>query len=226
MKRSPYRYTPHAQRSDSSRACTRAESRRRLGLAFIIGVISSAATSITVTDATAQGRSSYLNFETPQVKPITVARIGGRDWLLCCNTPDNSLEIYDCETNGRIDRIAVGLEPVSVKWNAALSRAYTTNMVGDSVSVISLTVNAQGRLVPRLDRTEWVGDEPMDIEFSADGLQCFVTLHTAGAIAWLDAFTLKPFLPGTGKVTIVDSWSQATKSIKEPRRIQRIGSRL
>ena len=38
----------------------------------------------------AQGE--FVNFETPQVKPIAVAHVNGKDWLLGCNTPDNSVE--------------------------------------------------------------------------------------------------------------------------------------
>ncbi|MCA8968967.1 MAG: hypothetical protein KDC95_04265 [Planctomycetes bacterium] len=200
--------------------------RKRTARGYVLPLIAAFAITATGESTHAQGRTAYLNFETPQVKPIQVARIGGHDWILACNTPDNSLEIYDCETNEFVDRIGVGLEPVSVRWNATTSRAYTANMVGDSVSTIALAVDTQGKLVARLDRTEWVGEEPMDIEFSADGQQCFVTLQTAGAIAWLDAMSLAPFGAGTGKIHLFDDWVTPTRSIKQPRRMVRIGNRL
>lgn len=167
----------------------------------------------------AQGRGPYLNFETPQVKPICVARIGNHDFLLACNTPDSSLEIYDCETNRLVDRVGVGLEPVSVRWNARLSRAYTTNMIGDSVTSILLRTDTQGRLTARLDRSEWVGDEPMDIAFSPSGAHCFVTLGSGAAFAWLDATTLQPLAAWSRRIQIFDSWGSPTQAIKEPRQI-------
>ena len=175
----------------------------------------------------AQGRTSYLNFESIQVKPICVARVGGHDFVLACNTPDNSLEIYDAETNAFVDRIAVGIEPVSVRWNPILSRAYTANMVGDSVSSISLGLDSAGALVAKIDRSEWVGDEPMDIAFAADGLSIFVTLHSQAAIAWLNALTLKPVAPGGNKIRLYDTFfATPTQAIKEPRQMLVSGNRL
>lgn len=185
--------------------------------------------SITLTQSLhAQGRSDYLNFETPQVKPICVADVDGKQYVLACNTPDSSIEIYDCVGNRIVDRIGVGLEPVSVKWNAQLSWAYTTNMLGDSVSAIELKRNDAGRLVATFVRTEYVGDEPMDIEFSADGAQAFVTLNSPSALAWLNAKTLAPIFTGSQLIRMTDSFdlSASTLAIKEPRQILRVGSRL
>ena len=49
--------------------------------------------------ALAQGRAvQYLNFEAPAHKPIAVTDVGGSNYLLVANAPDNSVEVYD--TNG------------------------------------------------------------------------------------------------------------------------------
>src|SRR5262245_57003996 len=88
--------------------------------------------------AWSQGRTEYFNVESPQVKPITVARIQNHDYLLVCNTPDNSLEIWDTDETLSVDlrfkkRVRTGLEPVSVRFNPTNSRAYTANFLGDSI---------------------------------------------------------------------------------------------
>mgnify|MGYP003457954758 CR=1 FL=1 len=48
--------------------------------------------------AAAQGPGSYLNFESPQLDPIVVTDTGASSWLLACNTPDNSVEVYSLST--------------------------------------------------------------------------------------------------------------------------------
>jgi hypothetical protein len=118
------------------------------------------------TAATPQGRGDYLNFEAPQVKPITVAVVEEHPYLLVCNTPDNSVEVYDIEliesqpaadptaaNHGLVARIPVGLEPVSVLFHrfdpAHLPEPgegmptgphllYTANWLGDSVTFVQI----------------------------------------------------------------------------------------
>ncbi len=60
-------------------------------------------------DLSAQGE--FVNFETGPVRPLTVARVDGHDYLLVCNTPDNSVEVYDTVSDGFIVRVPVGLRP-------------------------------------------------------------------------------------------------------------------
>ena len=47
--------------------------------------------------AAGQGRTPYMNVESPQVHSIELAEVGGHTWLLVCNTPDNSVEIWDTD---------------------------------------------------------------------------------------------------------------------------------
>lgn len=130
--------------------------------------------------AAAQGRTDYLNFESPVVRPITVASIGSSSYLLVCNTPDNSVEIYDtCNDDRFVLRVPTGLEPVSVVHAVVDSedRLYTTNWLGDSVTCARLiaTANPSAPLAYEWLYTVPVGDEPMDL-IIAPGNNMVVTL--------------------------------------------------
>ena len=176
-------------------------------------------------NARAQGRGDYLNFESPQVSPIAVARLAGHDYLLVCNTPDNAVEVYDTIGNRHLARVRVGLEPVSVKWNAVLSRCYVANMAGDSVSIIELKLDDKKQLRATLERTTWVGDEPMDIAFLPDNLTAFVTLNSSSRMAWVHSLTLDPVVPNF-YLDLVDNLWAPTKGLKHPRRIMMVGTKL
>jgi hypothetical protein len=94
----------------------------------------------------AQGATDYLNFESPQVKPIAVGRVGTQDLVMVCNTPDNTVELYDITSNPDspvfVARVPVGLEPVSVVYHRFTSpprnMLYTANWLGDSVTYVEL----------------------------------------------------------------------------------------
>ena len=175
----------------------------------------------------AQGRGDYQNFETPQVKPISVARVGGRDFVLACNTADSSLEVRDAAQMRIVARIKTGLEPVSVVFDAQRSRAYTCNMLGDSISVIDLAYTPARGLSATLVRTDWVGDEPMMIATAFDGRVLFVTHNRRGAFSVRDADTLAPLAPGAlERIDLVDDWQRPLAGIKEPRVILRRGSQV
>jgi len=185
--------------------------------------------------AAAQGRTDYFNVESPQVKPITVARVGGHDWLLVCNTPDNSVEIWDTDESLPLaarfkKRVRVGLEPVSVKYNPATGRAYTADFLSDSVSVFSLLIEG-GTIAVRPSMTRYVGDEPMDIAFSPDGSALFVTHNTTSAFGWRDATTLDPVplvagLTDMSRIDLVDSDLAPTRALKEPHAVAVSGNKV
>lgn len=141
----------------------------------------------------AQGTGKYYNVESPQVKPIAVARVAGHDYLLVCNTPDNAVEIYDTHTNARVARVRTGAEPISVEFNPVNGKLYTCNFLGDSITIASLS--ATGPTAPlqvALEGTVFVGDEPADVAFSSDGLTVLITLSSRSQIRALDANTLVP----------------------------------
>ena len=173
----------------------------------------------------AQGRRDYFNVESPQVKPITVARIAGHDYLLVCNTPDNSLEVWD--TNESLPlvqrfklRLRTGLEPVSVKFHTGLVRAYTANFLGDSISIFAFSVDDNGNLKANPVMTRYVGDEPMDIAFSANNQQLFVTHNTLGNYGWRIASNLNPVTtsPDSSHIDLVEG-TTTQRGIKEPRSV-------
>jgi len=118
----------------------------------------------------AQGLEGYFNVESPQVHPIEVARVDGRDYLLICNTPDNALEVWSTREvqpigSRFVTRVPVGLEPVTVRFVPELGRAYVASFLGDSVSVVRLQAQG-GTLEARLERTVNVGDEPVDVAYA------------------------------------------------------------
>ncbi len=164
--------------------------------------------------AVGQGRTDYFNVESPQVHPIEIARIGGHDYLLVCNTPDNSVEIWDTDetivpaANRFITRVPVGLEPVSVRWVGSRSRFYVANFLGDSISSVFISVpSGPSSLAAFVLKTVSVTDEPLDITFveagAAPGITVptlFVTHMTLDAYGEYHALTLAPVASGSERM--------------------------
>lgn len=176
--------------------------------------------------AVPQGRSDYFNVETPQCHPIEVARIDGYDLLLVCNTPDNSVEVWDTNEsisdNQRfIARIPVGLEPCSVRYYAPLGSLFTTNFLGDSVSKVQISLSNMSdptSFVAELDYTTWVGDEPMDVGFLPVGNDhvMYMSSRTQNALIWFNAESGVPVLPSDYTLELWDNLSNPTEVIKAP----------
>lgn len=166
----------------------------------------------------AQGLGSYLNFESPVVRPLTIATIdeGGtaRRYLLACYTPDNSVRVYDIGTSTSASnpshelRIPVGPEPVSVafrKYTSPTTRymMYTANWLGNSVSIVELFSSSGtpsykmiGTYPVTSNVTEPVepvhdGAEPVHVlPFSVGSLNTLIVAkRSASSFALLDAFT-------------------------------------
>ncbi|MCH9651963.1 MAG: hypothetical protein K0U98_27285 [Deltaproteobacteria bacterium] len=174
----------------------------------------------------AQGRTDYMNVESPHLHPIEVARISGYDYLLVCNTPDGTVEVLDTNENilpqnRLLARIPVGQEPVSVRYSAALERFYTANFLGDSISVVGITApNGPGSLSAQLEQTTFVGDEPLDVSFfDNQGTPTVVITHMSpDSFSWRDAVTLAPVIPGLSErldASVVIG--NTTFALKEPR---------
>ncbi len=171
------------------------------------------------TTCSAQGRDSFLNLEIPQVAPITVARVGGQDYLLVCNTPDSRLEVYDVRGFQFITRVPVGLRPVSVTYDGVHSVAYTADMLGDSVTRLSLSLDPiSKKLRVRVERSVYVGDEPMMVLSSKDGKTLFVSKNTRNSLAWVQAKSLLPVIPGwSERIPLLDSYQNPRQALKHPR---------
>lgn len=137
----------------------------------------------------AQGaQGTYTNFETPQTHPIEVVTIGGNEFILVCNTPDDSLEIWKATTGAPtfVARIGVGLGPGTVRWNAALGRAFVCNFDGDSVSIVQVQPSGAS-VTARLLKTDPVGDEPADIAFNAGSTLAAITLSSRSQVQYVQA---------------------------------------
>lgn len=167
--------------------------------------------------AVAQGTGAYFNVESPQRKPIAVARVAGHDYLVACNTPDNCVEIYDTHTNAFLQRVQTGAEPISVVYNSELGKLFTCNFLGDSVSVIALSASSSaGPLSATLERTTYVGDEPNHLAFAPDDLSVFVTLGSQSAVAHLSTTDLTAVTSGSERIDLVDDATLPTKALKDP----------
>ncbi len=137
-------------------------------------------------------QNRFVNYETPQTHPIDVATVGGREFVLVCNTPDNSLEIYHASPpHAFVQRVPVGMGPASVRWNPDTGRAYVCNFDGDSVSVVRLNSGGSGPLAT-LERTMslGIGDEPADIAFDPTNSLAAISLSSSSAVALVDPLTL------------------------------------
>jgi YVTN family beta-propeller protein len=119
---------------------------------------------------------AFVTFETGQVRPLALSPDGTR--LFACNTPDNTLEIFDVTGNGleHAASVPVGLEPVAIaaRTNAEV---WVVNHLSDSVSIVDVATSAGARVV----RTLLVGDEPRDIVFGGPGAnRAFITTAHRG----------------------------------------------
>ncbi len=125
--------------------------------------------------ASSFGQTSFVNFESGQVRPLALAPGGGT--LFAVNTPDNRLEIFTVSGGSltHAGSVAVGLEPVAVAARTA-SEVWVVNHLSDSISIVDVSSSP-----PRVTRTLLVGDEPRDIVFAGPGdTRAFVTTAHRG----------------------------------------------
>jgi DNA-binding beta-propeller fold protein YncE len=111
----------------------------------------------------AQAQSSFVTFESGQVRPLALSPDGTR--LYAVNTPDNNLEIFSVGASGltKLSSISVGMEPVAVAVRSA-TEVWVVNHLSDSISIVDVGVTPA-----RVKRTLLVGDEPRDIVFAGTG---------------------------------------------------------
>lgn len=177
---------------------------------------------------TATSQGEFVNFETPQVKPITVATVGtgalARDFLLVCNTPDNSVEVYDAHAPFTfIKRVPVGISPVSVRWSKPMGRFFTANFNGDSVTVVRLVYAASTQsnwsLDAIVDASNIAGDEPSDVALFPSTETVIATLNSQSAVSMLTARDLSLAVPRFDLVDF-DEFTGFNFAVKQPRTIQ------
>ncbi len=121
---------------------------------------------------------SFVNFESPQTRPIALAPGGGL--LYVVNTPDSRLSVIDSSTLALVAEIPVGLEPVAVAPRPGASEVWVVNHLSDSVDVIQVGTWQLLKTIP-------VGDEPASILFTPGGSKAYVTLSRPDQVAVIDA---------------------------------------
>jgi DNA-binding beta-propeller fold protein YncE len=128
-----------------------------------------------------QATGAFVNFESPQVKPVALTTDGRG--LLVTNTPNNSLALLTTVGGLRqLDDIPVGYDPVAVAVRPGTNNAeaWVANMISDNISIVDIV---QRRVVEVIE----VGDEPVNILFTPDGLTAFVIVQGRGDPALFDS---------------------------------------
>jgi len=212
----------------------------RIALAWVAPLLLA---TLFATIAQAQGINPYVNFESPQGHPIEVFSLAETDVIAVCNTPNNTIELYSPDenlSNRFLGSIKVGLEPVTVRYNERNGFLYSVNFLGDSVSIVHVSIRNGQPTLTMVD-TEEVGDEPIDIAFYPRTVgdvtrETIITTHMSpDAFRWLDAWTLDPVIPGTNyheAAVDVDTVGQGlpedivTRAAKEPRAVRVVGDQL
>jgi DNA-binding beta-propeller fold protein YncE len=124
----------------------------------------------------ARGSSSFVTFESGQVRPLALSADGSK--LFAVNTPDNQLEILDVAGDGSLTHsssVPVGMEPVAVAVRS-VTEVWVVNHLSDSISIVDVAATP-----PHVVRTLLVGDEPRDIVFAGSaGNRAFVTTAHRG----------------------------------------------
>ncbi|MDY7092109.1 MAG: hypothetical protein SX243_03970 [Acidobacteriota bacterium] len=180
--------------------------RRLFVLSLLCLACSWSLSSVVDSSAQAQGRTDYLNVESPQTHPIEVFQVAGQSYLAVVNTPASTLEIWHTDEripsrHRFITRVRTGLEPVSVRWLPQRKRLYTANFLGDSISVVQVLPGGRDGLRARLVKTTRVTDEPADLAFAPgdgpSGISVFVPHSMLDAYGEYDSRTLEPVAPGS-----------------------------
>ena len=76
----------------------------------------------------------HMNFESPHSNPI--AYIASQSLVYVVNTPADTVDVIDMESNDVISRINVGIDPVGIAVRPDGKEVWVSNHVSDSVSVI------------------------------------------------------------------------------------------
>src|SRR5215470_5176251 len=136
-----------------------------LGLAVVLGTARAGSASVD---------SSFVLFESGQVRPLALSPDGSR--LFAVDTPDNRLVIFSVGAGGltKIGEVEVGMEPVAVAARTN-TEVWVVNLLSDSVSIVDVSGT------PQVVRTLLVGDEPRDIVFAGPGgNRAFITTARRG----------------------------------------------
>jgi DNA-binding beta-propeller fold protein YncE len=129
----------------------------------------------------AQQISSFINFETPPVHPVSLSPDG--QTLAVCNLPDNRVELFDVASAlpRSLGEVAVGLDPVSVRWRTT-NELWVANHISRTVSIIDVS----RRLVVTTLSTL---DGPADVLFAGSPSRAFISCAKENTLQVFDPMT-------------------------------------
>ena len=133
----------------------------------------------------------HPTFNSPHANPIAV--LGGRVYV--ANTPADTVDVIDIDSREVVQRIHVGIDPVSIAVRPDGREVWVGNHVSDSVSVIdsdprSRTFEQVVATVQDVDPATLATrfDEPVGIAF-AHNRKAYVALSTSNRVAVVDVDT-------------------------------------
>lgn len=137
----------------------------------------------------------YPFFSSPHSEPIALSRDGRLVYV--ANTPSDTLDVIDTATAQLVERIAVGIDPVTVAVRPDGHQVWVANHVSDSVSVIdsdpsSATYHQIIGTVQAYDMATRSTrfDEPVGIAFASNA-KAYVALSSENQVAVVDVASLR-----------------------------------
>ena len=134
----------------------------------------------------------HPTFVSPHANPIAIAG----DLVFVVNTPSGTVDLIDVATQKLVQRIPVGVDPVSVAVRPDGREVWVSNHVSDSVSVIDNDRNSPTywNVVATIQEYDskraTTFDEPVGIAFASND-KAYVALSSENQIAVVDVKTRK-----------------------------------
>ena len=132
----------------------------------------------------------YPVMESPHSDPIAV----NGQFVYVTNTPSSTVDVIDRESDKVVERIHVGIEPVSIAVRPDGKEVWVSNHVSDSVSVIdtdpqSPTFHVVIATIQEFDKNKATTfDEPVGIAFASNE-KAYIALSSENQIAVIDVNT-------------------------------------
>ena len=132
-------------------------------------------------------------FESPQVDPLVLSADGAT--LYVAHTTANAVQVVSVGSGVAVQRIPVGMEPVSLALRPGGQELWVANHVSDTVSIIDIAPASPTRwkVIDTIQAIDGAGvsrfDEPAGIAFTGDGAKAYVALSSRDAIAVINADT-------------------------------------
>ena len=132
-------------------------------------------------------KAGYPLMESPHANPIAI----NGNYVYVTNTPSATVDVIDSRTEKVVDRIHVGIDPVSIAVRPDGKEIWVANHVSDSVSVIdsdpkSPTFHVVIDTIQEFDGNKATNfDEPVGIAFASND-KAYVALSSENQIAVID----------------------------------------